>query len=1075
MAETTMDNHSSEVKAPATAETTKINIPPIIQPRRHVTCFSNFPIGDAKRTTLRGNTDLESASQSILMDYGEVNLNCQILISQKVLIKKGPKNPTCASQFELLAGIPLRSISNYVFNHIKDKAELPESVQKVLPEDWSPALGISLITFESSHVFLSDVSIPPTQSAKAGEMMASFIDCVRQSKNAKATHQFCILVRTRTDNDWNMFFRLESAWRKSSSLDPIFRWIRSCPEKHQLHIGKILAPADRPPLSVEGLVISPKFYWQSPLEYKIHLVYAYNNEHLCSVASQVAWEGCSLLSSFAAISHSDSIMDNENDNSLHKMYSCTTQLPANFTGDFPEPGDFIDMVLVSFEIPDCPLPEEEDLLSAQQEAEELERERDYERQQDAESTNDWHHPRKSPSEMREERQALDDEYNAELAKIWRGHVVSIFDGKITVIITRPSDPRWKGRKSTQPRVNTIIPVHDHNRFPFISRYLEELPILREHRVILRPVCSSQTYRDTIGGINRFFDTKYEPNELLSRVSAHLSEVLITRDLDTPFTPVDLFQDCMASDWNEFTTTMSPRQLAAFKDIRYEHGLVVIPGCVASGKTRCAVTLSVCILNREEASNKVLAVSETNVNVDSLAREFVEVLRHPDPAKQKDRVVLRLLAVRGEKEQLKEKVAPLIHKVNYTIDPETAAEFLSETDKMLCQMAEAAEARRKAGDKRRTPAIFNLTLSEAMWHTLNEGIAEGDNLCESLKSMLDTLVDNPDDPTFNTKGLNELMSHLCSSTIRKADVIVSTMSLAIHPSIIKMLSRQITWCLIEEGGKVGSGPFVSLVAAYNNARGFIIDGDAAQQTTYAKSHLNPKFPNPFSFVLKESALEIGMHLSPNHIMLREGFRSYTHNFNAFISAYWYREMMIDGNFYKRKPPQWKFCHDFLKNNLGVRSDDNFLVFHMESHSHRQNHSGSSENLTHRLVALSIIKRLLADLDGVPPSEFDKQQFQIEYLNQRVNANGFKKVQGISRDVTIVDMTLGGKLTAFSDDSRDLLVNSTRHKHMIIFLTSTEAANPSSYGDKSSAVFMKGAGKNWCSITEFAKANGSRVDI
>ncbi|KAF7944225.1 hypothetical protein EAE96_010627 [Botrytis aclada] len=130
------------------------------------------------------------------MDYAEVNLNYQISISQKVLIKKGPQNPTSASI---------------------------------------------------------------------------------------------------TNTDWNMFFRLDAAWRKSASHDPMVKWIRVSLEKHQLNIGNIL-------------------------------------EYLCALASQLAWEACSGLSSFAAISHSDSIMDNENDNCLHKMYYCTMQLPANFKG-----------------------------------------------------------------------------------------------------------------------------------------------------------------------------------------------------------------------------------------------------------------------------------------------------------------------------------------------------------------------------------------------------------------------------------------------------------------------------------------------------------------------------------------------------------------------------------------------------------------------------------------------------------------------------------------------------------------------------------------------------------------------
>ncbi|KAK6597316.1 hypothetical protein QC760_008990 [Botrytis cinerea] len=79
-----MENHSGKVQPAANAKSTKIDIRPFIQPRRrYVTCFTFYndePIGDPKRTTLRGNNALESASPSILMDYGELNLNSQSLI-----------------------------------------------------------------------------------------------------------------------------------------------------------------------------------------------------------------------------------------------------------------------------------------------------------------------------------------------------------------------------------------------------------------------------------------------------------------------------------------------------------------------------------------------------------------------------------------------------------------------------------------------------------------------------------------------------------------------------------------------------------------------------------------------------------------------------------------------------------------------------------------------------------------------------------------------------------------------------------------------------------------------------------
>ncbi|TGO54545.1 hypothetical protein BCON_0105g00050 [Botryotinia convoluta] len=87
----------------------------------------------------------------------------------------------------------------------------------------------------------------------------------------------------------------------------------------------------------------------------------------------------------------------------------------------------------------------------------------------------------------------------EQARVWREQVVSVFDGLVEIVITRPSDPRWKGSKNLKPRINTQIPTHSH-RFRYSSHYKEELEVSAKHQVKMVPQLSSRVYKDLINGI-----------------------------------------------------------------------------------------------------------------------------------------------------------------------------------------------------------------------------------------------------------------------------------------------------------------------------------------------------------------------------------------------------------------------------------------------------------------------------------------------------------------------------------------------------------------------------------------------
>ncbi|QSZ35234.1 hypothetical protein DSL72_008103 [Monilinia vaccinii-corymbosi] len=153
----------------------------------------------------------------------------------------------------------------------------------------------------------------------------------------------------------------------------------------------------------------------------------------------------------------------------------------------------------------------------------------------------------------------------------------VFDGVVEIVITRPPDPRWKGAKEIQPRVNTVIPTH----------------------------ISKKPY-------------KYTPAETIQDPQAHLSSVLVTRDRKSPFNGKQLVRNILVPNWQDFIRHMSDSQKATFESLEIDHGLVVINGLVASGKPNAAVMVSVCAIHNPNADHCVL---RTSSSVDAIAEEF----------------------------------------------------------------------------------------------------------------------------------------------------------------------------------------------------------------------------------------------------------------------------------------------------------------------------------------------------------------------------------------------------------------------------------------------------------------------
>lgn len=103
-------------------------------------------------------------------------------------------------------------------------------------------------------------------------------------------------------------------------------------------------------------------------------------------------------------------------------------------------------------------------------------------------------PRRSVKQNRAENKEKRREKTEEQARVWRGQVVSVFDGLLEIVITKPSDPRWKGSRNLKSRVNTQFRTHSH-RFRYNSRYKEELESAAKHQVKMGPQLLSRVYKD----------------------------------------------------------------------------------------------------------------------------------------------------------------------------------------------------------------------------------------------------------------------------------------------------------------------------------------------------------------------------------------------------------------------------------------------------------------------------------------------------------------------------------------------------------------------------------------------------
>ncbi|TGO18576.1 hypothetical protein BTUL_0009g00960 [Botrytis tulipae] len=942
--------------------------------------YNDIAVGDLARSNLKGYDGLSSASQ---------NSAIAIVFHQSVVISKNPGSP----RFILRTSIPMTAITDYKFK-VAFVDNMSEAMDKDVSKDWHHK-GYGIVSFKADYVHLSafENEIPVNLVPDAAEELKKY---TRRVGSATPPHYFEFIVSSKYVQHMYFLKCTQLEWERDNEANPYHKWIRNSHQQRQLGPGNLFAPDDRSPFTKAGLVLATADLWQSKLQYQVHLTYAYNVENAFEVTKVAAWQRAVLHASITDVPGSRNLKDNVNDNDSPKLYSLTMAIQT-MEVDVPSIGEVYDIILLDFIPPPCPVADVE-----------VADESDNANTDSKDDGDGYFKPRRSTKQNRAEDQEKHEEILEERARVWCGQVVSVFDGLVEIVITRPSDPRWKGSKDLQPRVNTQIPTHSH-RFIHTSLYKKELEVAAKHRIKMVPQLSSRVYKDLINGIQAFCNVEHTP-ELIS------SEVHVK---------------CYA-------------QKAAFDALEIVDGLVFINGFIASGKTMSAVCVLVCAVNNTSSQRKqcVLAISETNSAVDSLAQEFHQFISYPkEPSEGRQHLIIRLLPLEGEMNTVKTRMIAKQNKINLLADDALFAGFPGEVEANLHGHGQTVEATRIQGDKRKSTKIktLNLTLEQAMWRELTNSGNDGDVYSKKLLLLL-RRIQNQSKLEFKEKdALKDLLQRLCLLTISKADVIVCTIVMAIRPDFAKILG---------------------------------------------KTHLNPDFPNTFSHVLKESVLGIAMQLTSHNSCLVRQRRIWTQDLCVFLSCHFYSGKLKDGNEKRKKLIEFMFCHAFIKDTLKVQTNGNFVMFHMESRDTIQKVGTSRTNQHHQIAAIDLIKKLILAVDT---SKFgvDKANFNIEYPSpykaqvhemnvliktlgdNRVNASTFKTAQGIGRNVVIVDFTASNRLTDFADDTRDSLVALSRHKHALFVICNSKSTSPNSYSDNArKAIQLKGVGRNICSIAEFA---------
>jgi hypothetical protein len=455
-------------------------------------------------------------------------------------------------------------------------------------------------------------------------------------------------------------------------------------------------------------------------------------------------------------------------------------------------------------------------------------------------------------------------------------------------------------------------------------------------------------------------------------------------------------------------------------------------------------------------------------------------------------IIRIHSLDGEKRLFEDKLNPRAKSENFRTTEKHISTFQYLTQSKLNEQGAKSDADRKRGDKRRDPRLKNLSLSEAMWEELE---AERETNFDYLKlsGYLLELKDNPESLDVSKAELDRLVTLLQHNTRAKADIEIATVAGALRPAFrANRQDRHYAIITVDEAAKSVPQYFHAIVGFYAPSLFYMMLGDCNQSLPFQMSvqaldYINSKYKTSRYSALQR--LKDGGH--PIFTVYVQ-FRMFTETFFPHVSAHWYNGQMEDGTRAFPEPVEVAFSRDFNKKKFGI--NDNWVIVKTSGSFSKKEDSGTSmANLAHEILAMEYCGDLRDHLNDTE-LKFDKSKFTTKYIapykaqvnnmknrliefdDRRFSALTGKVIQGVEGSAVILDFPNGKSWTEFVNDSRDVLVEVTRHRYLLIIIMSASCLVPANYQlDSHYRLLQSPKAKNILALYDYAAQRGNVFEV
>jgi len=918
--------------------------------------------------------------------------------------------------------------------------------------------NIALLRIHAKQALLCNSVPPQLASEKAQSRLLKMTSAFRKA-NKKATdkHPMAVEILVHCETK-DVLEKMKVKFTNDLGDDPNARWSKDSPTLHALRQGNLYGATERPLLSDPSMLLNLRRVYGDRLTFLRDHVYCAYFERLYELGSIGEVMALDFPAVFIPIPGS-AYAKNTTDNILPKMYRMTVKWPKTIVR--PRKGERFS-VMIPIEVPQCKVYEapatEPNSWSG-------------------EAVNEINTTSVYVKTAEEEEEEDDDDraHNTlDQNQTWQAMYLGVdaleIPGEITFTIHRPYDQNWKGPKDLKPTVGTVMPAAE-TRFKTLKRFADYVTTqAKRTNVKVFPIDHDQGWKDQLRCINEFseMDTvRGFPNNCRAE---YIRDFTLAGSTDSETLPYIFLDRIDVKKGRKILSDLNPYQNRQFRDAFSEskHGIVLVEGCPAAGKTRTVVKLVTVWLGREDSiytkdgcpTHSVLWVTDTNEAVNQASVRIAESLGKMD--RKAPFHIIRLYNMDAEMSMFIN-----AHIANHAADMDFVKKVTADSafiDSLLDDFGSKYKDLSK--DNRRTDMVQEFTLHQAAQKYIRDFPKL--DIVVNLQSLFSKQRINPLASTM--KDIERQTKVIFHAVIKTTHVLLATCATALGKRCSDWFKP--TLVIKDEDPKSQPQYTYGLIAAYSTLELLVLAGDLNQDRMYWKTNQNPEYVNPFINTGLYSTFERYKDLGVDVCALYQQHRMWNAPFVAFISRHFYNTAMRDGNIGKVEVPEVAFMKSFHDSKFGIPS--NVIGIDLSAGRTIPEENGTSLfNAAHAEWVTKYAEDLIHEIKDTK-IPIDKEKFTLavlswytahtnlvlhsfietlpEKLRERFVALTVQSSQGTEFSITVVSI-INHRWNNFCGEVRRQLVGATRWQYGAVFVFNSKATDYKGYKFVSEATFDK----------------------